>query len=42
MFQLNESFLGENGNVILSEDLANNSSLLIDEIGKKIGFNYLY
>ena len=33
---MNASFLDENG---ISDDPFNNSSLLIDEIGKNIGFN---
>ena len=35
---MNASFVDENGN-ITNNDLVNDSSLLIDEIGKNIGFN---
>ena len=38
MFEFNASFLDENGNDI-SIDPLNNSSLLIDQIGKNVGFN---
>ena len=38
MFEFNASFLDENGNDI-SIDPLNNSSLLIDQIGKIVGFN---
>ena len=41
MVQFNASFLEENGNVIMSEDPFNNS-LLIDQIGKNIGFKHFY
>ena len=41
MFQFNASFLDENGNEI-SIDPLNDSSLLIEEIGKNVGFNISY
>ena len=42
MFQFNATYLDENGNMIINEDSVNNSSLLIEEIGKNFGFNNLY
>ena len=41
MFQFNASFLDENGNEI-SIDPLNDSYLLIEEIGKNVGFNISY
>ena len=40
MFQFNATFLDDKGNIIISEDPVNNSSLLIEEIGKNFGFEY--
>ena len=43
MFQFNATLMNKDGNIIISEDqVNNNSSLLVEEIGKSVGFNNSY